>query len=233
MPILRFARGSGCLDPSDLRLTSTLTESFADAFLAALGPPSSLDTTIRVLDVGVGRARIPIAICALRPDIQIRGVDLRAAILRRAREEIERAGLTGTIRVQPADACALPHADGSFDAVISNSLVHHLPRRRDALSEMFRVLRPGGLLFVRDSLPQPDAAMINRTLLHIAGDRGHRIDRARLPNPLSLADARQQAAEAGIPRGWVRRCGLRHWLLSGRLVIGADALHAGSCSRTV
>ena len=183
--------------------------------------------------MGVGRARIPIEICARRPDIEITGVDSQRSILRRARQEIERAGLTGAIRVRLADAYALPNANGTFDAVISNSLMHHLPRRREALNEMIRVLRPGGLLFVRDSLPQADASIIARTLLHIAAHRGRRIDRAHLPSPLSLDDARQLAAEAGIPADWVRRCGLRHWLLSGRLVIGAGALHAGSCGRTV
>jgi SAM-dependent methyltransferase len=223
----------GFLGASDFGLTSTLTDSFADAFLTAIGPPSSFGATIRVLDVGVGTARIPIEICRRRAGFEFTGIDCGPTILRRARQEIDLAGLTGAIRVREADACALPHADGSFDAVISNSLVHHLPRRRDVLSEMIRVLRPGGLLFVRDSLPQADASIIARTLLHIAVHRGRPIDRAGLPNPLSLDDARQLAAEAGIPRGWVRRCGLRHWLLSGRLVIGAGALHAGSRSRTV
>jgi SAM-dependent methyltransferase len=116
---------------------------------------------------------------------------------------------------------------------MSNSLIHHLPRRREALSEMIRVLRPGGLLFVRDSLPHADAAVIVATLSRIAGDRGSRGDDERLPNPLSLGDARRLVAEAGIPADWVRCCGPRHWQLCGRLQIGAVALHACSYSRTV
>ena len=43
-------------------------------------------------------------------------------------------------------------ADASFDAVMSNSIVHHIPKPDDALAEMLRVLRPGGFLFVRDLL---------------------------------------------------------------------------------
>jgi len=221
------------LNASDSRLTSALTESFADAFLAAIGPPNSFHTPLRVLDVGVGRARIPIEICRQGFGIEIIGIDCRGSILRRVRHAIGRSGLTGTIRVRQADACELPFADASFDAVISNSLIHHLRRRRQALSEMVRVLRPGGLVFLRDSLPQSDASVIAATLIHIAGDRGRHIDRSFLLNPLSLDDARQLAEEAGLPATWVRRCGLRHWLLSGRLIIGADALHAGTCGRTV
>jgi len=214
-------------------LTSALCETFAEGFLIAIGPQISFRAPFCVLDVGVGSARIPIEICRGRSDIRIAGVDSQPSILRRARQEIDRAGLAGAVRVQRGNACVLPFPDASFDAVISNALLHHLLRRREALSEMIRVLRPEGLLFVRDSLPQADAPTIARTLLRIAGDRGRRIDRARLPSPLSLDDARQLAAEAGIPADWVRRCRPRHWLLSGRLVNGTGALHAGSCSRTV
>jgi len=206
---------------------------FAEAFVRALGPVARTGLTACVLDVGVGTARIPIEICTRRADIAITGVDSQPSILRRAREEIESAGLTGAIRVQLADACLLPFPDASFDAVISNSLIHHLSRRHEALPEMVRVLRPGGLLFVRDSLPHADAAIIARTLLRNAVNTGRRIDRTCVPSPVSLDEARQLAAEAGLPAEWVRPCGLRHWLLSGRLVIGAGALHPGSCSRTV
>jgi SAM-dependent methyltransferase len=163
-------------------------------------------------------ARIPIEICRRRPEIEITGVDCRGSIVRRARHEIDRAGLTGSIRVQQAVACSLPYPDASFDAVISNSLVHHLPRQCEALSEMIRVLRSGGLLFVRDSLPQADAQIIAWTLHRCARTVGCRIHRARLPSPLTLDDARQLAAQAGLPAEWVQRCGQRHWLLSGRLV---------------
>jgi SAM-dependent methyltransferase len=45
-----------------------------------------------------------------------------------------------------ADAQALPFADCSFDAVIGNFLVHHLPTPSDAIAEFVRVLAPGGLL---------------------------------------------------------------------------------------
>jgi SAM-dependent methyltransferase len=165
--------------------------------------------------------------------MEVIGVDLQPSILRRARQEIERAGLTGSIRVQEGDACRLSFPDASFDAVISNSVIHHLRRRREALSEMARVLRPGGLLLVRDSLPQADAAIVAGSLSRNARESRRPVDRAGLPDPLSLESARNLAAEAGIPADWVRRCGSRHWLLTGRLLIAAGALHEGSCSRTV
>lgn len=46
-----------------------------------------------------------------------------------------------------ADAQALPFAAGSFDAVIANSMLYHVPNRAQTYTEITRVLRPGGRLF--------------------------------------------------------------------------------------
>jgi SAM-dependent methyltransferase len=56
----------------------------------------------------------------------------------------------GLRNVQQADVCALPFADGSFDAVISSSVLYHrwVKDLERAVREMRRVLRPGGLLLV-------------------------------------------------------------------------------------
>jgi SAM-dependent methyltransferase len=50
-----------------------------------------------------------------------------------------------------ADAYALPFADATFDVVHAHQVLQHLARPVDALVEMGRVLRPGGLVAVRDS----------------------------------------------------------------------------------
>ena len=65
------------------------------------------------------------------------GVDLIAAGLRKAHEALPSA------RLLQADACALPLADASIDAVVSANLLEHIPDDRLALREIARVLRPG------------------------------------------------------------------------------------------
>jgi SAM-dependent methyltransferase len=45
-------------------------------------------------------------------------------------------------------AYALPFADASFDRVVASEVLEHLPQDRDAMAELVRVLRPGGLLAV-------------------------------------------------------------------------------------
>ena len=52
------------------------------------------------------------------------------------------------IRALDADASALPFPDASFDAVLAMHMLYHVPDPEIAVSEMARVLRPGGKLFV-------------------------------------------------------------------------------------
>jgi 2-polyprenyl-3-methyl-5-hydroxy-6-metoxy-1,4-benzoquinol methylase len=51
-------------------------------------------------------------------------------------------------RVRQGDASAIDFPDGTFDAVLLNEVIEHVPDEGEALREIFRVLRPGGLLFV-------------------------------------------------------------------------------------
>ena len=110
---------------------------------------------VQWLDVACGTGRFASMVRRARPDINVTGLDLSAAYLRFARRIY---GLP-SMRWKHGDVCALPYADGSFDVVSSIYLLHELPRRArfKALAEMLRVLRPGGLLLVADSLQDSDA----------------------------------------------------------------------------
>lgn len=107
--------------------------------LAAIGP------TVRALDVGCGAGQ---TLRRLEPDrpVALYGVDADpvalALGLRLAR--IENIPLTLT----RASATALPFADGIFDLVLTRVALNYM-HQRSALSEMARVLRPGGYLFCR------------------------------------------------------------------------------------
>jgi SAM-dependent methyltransferase len=71
------------------------------------------------------------------------GIDL-------APEAISLCRKRGLNNVRQADVCALPFSDGSFDAVISSSVLYHawVGDVGTAIREMHRVLRPGGLLLL-------------------------------------------------------------------------------------
>jgi SAM-dependent methyltransferase len=87
------------------------------------------------------------------------GIDLSLATLRRARERHE------GLRVTSTDVCRLPFASESFDLVFSNSTLDHMDSLDDVatgLSELHRVLKPGGRLVVTlDNLRNPVVALRN------------------------------------------------------------------------
>jgi len=70
------------------------------------------------------------------------GVDLTEAAIDLARRRFEISGLPGNFQV--ADAENLDFADASFDRVYSHGVLHHTPDTARAISEIHRVLKPGG-----------------------------------------------------------------------------------------
>lgn len=76
--------------------------------------------------------------------------DLTPALLERAR-----GSLPDNVQLTGADAAQLPFADETFDAVVGNAILHHLPLER-AVPEMLRVLKPGGrFCFAEPNLANP------------------------------------------------------------------------------
>lgn len=96
----------------------------------------------KLLDVGTGTGVV--ALTAARKGAQVTGLDLTPALLERARENANIAGVAVTF--QEGDAEALPYADGSFDVVLSQFGHMFAPRAEVAAAELLRVLRPGGTL---------------------------------------------------------------------------------------
>src|SRR6266481_7279809 len=73
---------------------------------------------------------------------QYTGIDLTQAAIDLARKRFELSGLVGEFRV--ADAENLDFADASFDRVYSHGVLNHTPDTARAISEIHRVLKPGG-----------------------------------------------------------------------------------------
>jgi SAM-dependent methyltransferase len=94
----------------------------------------------KVLDVGCGTGVV--AITAARLGAAATGLDLTPALLEKARQNAEIAGVS--IEFHEGDIEALPFKDASFDMVLSQFGHIFAPRPALAVSEMLRVLRPGG-----------------------------------------------------------------------------------------
>src|ERR1041385_6577988 len=111
-----------------------------------------------VLDVGTGTAQIPIELCKRQLQVNVIAIDMAAHMLDLGRRNLERDNLAARLQLQLCDAKKMPFATATFDAVISNSIVHHIPEPFAVFAEMTRVVKPGGLLFVRDLLRPADEA---------------------------------------------------------------------------
>ncbi|RPI76514.1 MAG: class I SAM-dependent methyltransferase [Planctomycetaceae bacterium] len=198
---------------------SQVNQVFAEAFLELLdskGAPPARPP--RVLDVGTGTARIPIHICRLRPAFEITAVDLAEHMLNLGRKNVADAGFQHLIRLEKVDAKGLPYADGAFDAVISNSIIHHIPKPVGCLREMARVLRPGGALFVRDLLRLPSDDQILEILAkHAGGATAHQrqMFEDSLRAALTVAEVQELLEQVGLPGDMVRQSSDRHWTICG------------------
>jgi ubiquinone/menaquinone biosynthesis C-methylase UbiE len=115
-------------------------------FVQALIVQAELQPGHVVLDIGCGTGTLAVAIKRAHPGVTVTGVDPDQPALDRAVRKASRAGVT--IRFDRGFADALEHADATFDRVFSSMMFHHLGRneRSQVLSEVRRVLKPGGRL---------------------------------------------------------------------------------------
>jgi ubiquinone/menaquinone biosynthesis C-methylase UbiE len=167
-----------------------------------------------VLDVGTGTAQIPIALCRRAPGVSVVAVDAAQHMLTVAQENVARARLTERIRLQHCDAKGLPFPDASFSAVISNSIVHHIPKPENVLAEMVRVVKPNGALFVRDLMRPTSTAELVRLLDLYAGDANdhqRKMFAESLHAALTLDEIRDLVATLAFPPNTVQATSDRHW----------------------
>lgn len=91
------------------------------------------------------------------PDVQITGVELSPHMLAIARRRAHDLGCQADLRVGDAESLDLPSA--SFDTVVCTFSLCAIPDYRNALAEMTRVLRPGGLLLLADHVAAAGRAL--------------------------------------------------------------------------
>ena len=154
-----------------------------------------------VLDVGSGPGFLVASIAAaVAPEGVVHGVDPSPAMNALAREQT--AGSPGA-HIDEGDASALPYPDARFDAAVSTQVYEYVTDVPAALTELHRVLRPGGRVLILDT--DWDSLV------------WHAADRA-LQDRIMAAWA-EHLADPHLPRtlsGHLRRSGFR---VTGRAVI--------------
>ena len=143
-----WAQELGYPEPELSRVPDGSVESFAGVanhWLLGRPDPGSV-----VLDLGCGAGTdLLIAAQMTGPGGRAIGVDMTAAMLRRARESADEMGLAN-VELHESLIESLPLEDASVDLVISNGVIDLVPDKAAVFSEIDRVLRPGGRLQIAD-----------------------------------------------------------------------------------
>ncbi|MCX8038493.1 MAG: ubiquinone/menaquinone biosynthesis methyltransferase [Candidatus Sumerlaeia bacterium] len=110
---------------------------------------------LRILDAGAGTGDLSLALARQFPQAQIAALDFVEPMLERLKRKTEAKSKGNRIAAVCGDALQLPFADRTFEVVASAFGLRNLSPVADALREMARVLRPGGLLLILDfALPK-------------------------------------------------------------------------------
>ena len=127
----------------------------------------------KVLDVGCGRGLLLIGAAKRLTSGRVTGVDIWSSedlsknSAEAARANAKAEGVADRVRIEDADARKLPFANESFDVVLSSLAIHNIEEeneREEAITEIARVLRPGGRLALFDTQHTGDYARQLRRL---------------------------------------------------------------------
>ncbi len=100
-----------------------------------------------ILDIATGTGDFAIEALALKPE-KIVGVDISEGMLNVGKEKIKKLGVDHLIDLQLGDSERLPFEDNTFDAVIVSFGVRNFENLEKGLTDMCRVLKPGGTCIV-------------------------------------------------------------------------------------
>lgn len=172
-----------------------------------------------LIDLGCGPGDICIRLAERLPAWHIVGLDAGPNMLALAERAVRKAHLESRIELLHAH---LPDElpDGHFEAIVSNSLLHHLPDPNSLWQSIRALGGPGCHILVMD-LHRPDDESHARKLVDQYADGAPEILRQDFFNSLLAAwtsdEISDQLGQAGLSRLKLTRPSDRHWMVSGQL----------------
>lgn len=180
----------------------------------------SADSKGRLVDLGCGPGDIAIRMAVALPNWQVTGIDAGENMLQRARERLEGEALAGRVNFQLAYLPDPSLPGGAWDAVISNSLLHHLPDPQALWDSIRHVGKTGATVQVMD-LSRPESQDAAQDLVDRYAEGAPEILREDFYNSLLAAyttsEIREQLDRAGLNSLKVDSASDRHWIVSGIL----------------
>jgi trans-aconitate methyltransferase len=177
----------------------------------------------RMADLGCGPADICIRLCRRLPGWRITGLDAGANMLKRAADAIDQAGCGDSISLQLARLPDAGLGEQVYDAVVSNSLLHHLPDPATLWESLWQLAVPGAPLAVMD-LRRPTSEREAERLVNEHSADAPAVLREDFYNSLLAAytpgEVAAQLDRAGLQGLRVELPSDRHWIVTGRLPAG-------------
>jgi ubiquinone/menaquinone biosynthesis C-methylase UbiE len=117
-----------------------------------------------ILDIGTGPGWLLKKLHHSSSKLQITGVDISSSMVKKARKNIQNAGLSDVINIKKGGSDNLPFVDDSFDIVISSGSLHHWKDPTRGLNEVYRILKLGGYALMYDLVSDtPRGVMVEGT----------------------------------------------------------------------
>ncbi len=172
-----------------------------------------------ILDIGCGPADIPIRLSSALPLCRITGIDGAQVMIDLARAAVAEAGLSHRIALQCDRLQALTISPPA-DAVVSNSLLHHLPDPLHFWRALKQLAVPGAPVLVMD-LARPNTQQDAKTIVARYAAHASPILRRDFYNSLLAAftvdEVAQQLVQCELSHFVMTAVDDRHWNVSGQL----------------
>ena len=140
-----------------------ISERVIDRILGILNPPAESI----FLDAGCGICAD--AILVAERGFTVQAIDFSEAVLEIARKNVKANGLDDKISIRRADILALPFEDETFSHLLCLGVLMHIPALEVAISELIRVLRPGGALVISENNMYSLQSLALRSLRRLTG----------------------------------------------------------------
>lgn len=172
------------------------------------------------LDLGCGPADIPVRFARRYPQASIDALDGAQAMLDLARQAIENNGLEQRISLH-CQYLPAPRLEKKYDALLSNSLLHHLNDPQDLWQTIRNSAKPDATVLVMDLLRPESPQAVDALIAEYASDAPEVLRRdfeASLYAAYTLDEIRGQLAVASLQGLTVSQISDRHLAVQGRLV---------------
>lgn len=170
-----------------------------------------------VFDLGCGPGDIPIRLARALPNCRVTGVDASSPMIELAEKAVSAAGLSGRVLLRCERIQDIPGANQA-DAVVSNSLLHHLPNPLQFWNRIRQLVKPGSPVLVMDLL-RPDSPEAAQAIVDRYAANEPEILRRDFYNSLLAAftedEVTSQLARMNLTRLLIDVIDDRHWVVGG------------------